>query len=192
MLTEACTAVTQVALGHVYIWISEPNQVSRTMIKANTSSDTRSVFLVDDDSSTADLYSKGLEQAGFRTSSVSQAEDAFKALPNLSADLIILDLMLPKGGELLEAIRSDSRQKKTPVLLLSNAYLPDLTQKALKAGGNKALPRSECTPSELISISRELAGLQISEREAEPAADFAEQLRKTLLEKGSSKFAALK
>ena len=93
---------------------------------------------MDDDSSTADLYSKGLEQAGFRTSSVSQAEDAFKALPNLSADLIILDLMLPKGGELLEAIRSDSRQKETPVLLLSNAYLPELTQKALKAGGNKA------------------------------------------------------
>jgi len=135
MLTVVCTAVTQVALGHIYKWFSEPNQVSRSMITASTSTDSRSVFLVDDDSSTADLYSRGLEQAGFKTSSVSDTKDAFKALPNLSADLIILDLMLPKGGgfELLEAIRSDSRQKKTPILLLCNAYLPDLTLKALKA-----------------------------------------------------------
>src|SRR5882672_5450171 len=114
------------------------------MITANTSTGSRKVFLVDDDTSTADLYSRGLEQAGFQTSSVFDTKDAFKALPNLSADLIILDLMLPKGGgfELLEAIRSDSRQKKTPILLLSNAYLPKLTQQTLKAGGNKALPRS--------------------------------------------------
>src|SRR5712675_1565288 len=184
------------------------------MITANTSTDARNVFLVDDDSSTADLYSKGLEQAGFKTSSVLDATEAFKALPNLSADLIILDLMLPKGGgfELLEAIRSDSRQKKTPILLLSNAYLPEMAQRALRAGGNKALPRSECTSSELISVSRELVGiaqaagagrsgvggsgtgdsLARNQVEESAAADLAEQLKKDLMEAGCSEVAAIR
>src|SRR5436190_24327643 len=121
----------------------------------------KTVFLVDDNSSTANLYSNRLEQAGFRTAAASGAEEALQALPNLSADLIILDLMLPKrrGFELLQAIRTDNRHKDTPVLVLSNAYLPEMTRKALEAGGNKALPKSECTSSELLSVSRELVGI---------------------------------
>src|SRR5437899_2711580 len=131
-------------------------------MSAASQKDSKTVFLVEDDSSALNLYSNRLEQAGFRTASAFDAENAFEALPNLSADLIILDLMLPRlgGFEVLNAIRSNSRLKNTPVLVLSNAYLPEMTRKALKAGGNRALPRSECTSSELISISRELAGIE--------------------------------
>src|SRR3954468_9155303 len=132
----------------------------RTMM-ANSSTETRTVFLVDDDSSSVDLYSKGLEQAGFKTAAALDAAKAREALENLSPDLIILDLMLPQRGglELLQAIRADIRHKNTPILVLSNAYLPDITQKALRSGGNKALVRSECTSSELVSISREMLGI---------------------------------
>src|SRR5262245_56312745 len=110
------------------------------MISENTSAGSKTVFLVENDSYTVNLYTNRLELAGFRTASVFDAEAAFEALPNLSADLIIVDLMLPKPGglELLEAIRSDGRHKDTPVLVLSNAYLPEMAQKALMAGGNKA------------------------------------------------------
>src|SRR5215469_4030002 len=124
----------------------------------NNPTDPRTVFLVDDDSSTVNLYSSRLEQAGFRTASAIDTQQAVQVLSNLRADLIILDMMLPKRGgfELLSAIRADSRYKNTPVLVLSNAFLPEMTQSALRFGGNKALPRSECTSSELISVSREL------------------------------------
>ena len=130
------------------------------MLTANASTDSKTVFLVDDDSSTADLYSKGLERAGFNIASAFDAKKAIEVLSQLSPDLIILDLMLPKrkGLEMLEAIRSDSRYKDTPVLLLCNAYLPDMAQRALKAGASKALLKSECTSSELLSVSRELMG----------------------------------
>src|SRR5258706_10418246 len=95
-----------------------------------TSGEARTIFLVDDDSSTVNLYSRGLEQAGFRTELAFDIEKALEALPNLSADLIIVDLMLPKRGgmQLLEAIRSDIRHKDTPVLVLSNTYLPEMAQ----------------------------------------------------------------
>src|SRR3974390_2062684 len=172
------------------------------MATENTSTDSKNVFLVGDDSSTVNVYGSRLEQAGFRIASVSDAMGAFQALPNLSADLIILDLMLPKlgGFELLQAIRSDSRHKDTPVLVLSNAYLPEMAQKALKAGGNKALPKSECSSSELLSISRELVGISTSGRGdslapspiGEPAADLGEQLKKDLRESGSHEVAALR
>src|ERR1051325_4931432 len=132
------------------------------MSTAHNSTDLKTVFLVDDDSSTANLYSARLRQAGFKTASAFDTAAAFEALPNLSADLIILNLMLPKRGgiELLQAIRADSRHKHTPVLVVSNTYMPEMAQKALKAGCNKALPKSECTSSELIAVSRELVGMR--------------------------------
>ena len=69
-----------------------------SMTSANTSNEARTVFLVDDDSSTVSLYSTKLEQAGFKTTSAMDTREAFEVLPNLSADLIILNLMLPNRG----------------------------------------------------------------------------------------------
>src|SRR5882724_10479522 len=162
------------------------------MITANTTTDSRTVFLVDDDSSTVDLYSKRLELAGFKTASALDAKQAAEALSNLSPDLIILDLMLPKrsGLELLEAIRADSRHRATPVLLLSNGYLPDITQKALKAGGNKALSRWECTSSELVSASRELAGGNGNGDASD--AGVTEQLKSSFLQEVSNELAVMR
>jgi len=54
------------------------------MMTANTSTDSKTVFLVDDDSSTVNLYRNRLEQAGFRTALAADAEEAFEALPSLS------------------------------------------------------------------------------------------------------------
>src|SRR6266478_4831029 len=178
---------------------------------ADTSIGHRTVFLVDDDSSTANLYGRRLEQAGFKTELAFDKQAACDVLPNLSADLIILNLMLPKRGgfELLEAIRSDSRHKDTPVLLLSNAYLPEMALKALKAGGNKALAKSQCTSAELISVSRGLVGISgsggidqptavyVSGTEKSPGgwaptADLAEQLKKDLIEAGSTEVVAIR
>src|SRR6266699_1539286 len=181
------------------------------MNTADTSMGHGTVFLVDDDSSTANLYSSKLEQAGFRTELAFNKQAACDVLPNLSADLIILNLMLPKRGgfELLEAIRSDSRHKDTPVLVLSNAYLPEMTQKALRAGSNKALSKSQCTSSELISVSRDLVGISEAGHIDQPAAvyvsgtenspeacvataDLAEQLKKDLIEAGSTEVVTIR
>src|SRR6185369_580899 len=185
------------------------------MSTTNTSGDGKTVFLVDDDSSTANLYSNRLQQAGFKTTSATGAEEAFEVLPNLSADLIILDLMQPRlgGFQMLERIRANSRHKNTPILVLSNPYLPEMAQRALRAGGNKALLKSECTSSELIYVSRELISIaeaggtdqqnadgasgngDTHERDSsdEPAAaTMAEQMKKALMEQGCAEVAAVK
>jgi DNA-binding response OmpR family regulator len=156
---------------------------------------------VEGDPSVMMLYTERLQQAGFRTASAVEIQEGFEALPKVSADLIILDLMLPKPGglALLKAIRSDSRHSETPVLVLSNAYLTEMAQEALRAGGNKALPRSECTSSELISVSRELVGIEEPRGTEHPDASegpdgtcMAEQLEKDFLEEGSTEVASIR
>ena len=148
-----------------------------------------------------DLYRNRLEQADFRTVAAVEAQEAFAALAKVAADLIIVDLMSPKAGgfELLKAIRSDSRHRETPVLVLSNAYLPEMAQEALRVGGNKALISSECTTSELISVSRELVGMAEASvndpsdaSEGPDATRLAEPVEKDLLEEGSAEVAAIR
>src|SRR5262249_46756401 len=162
------------------------------MRTANSLPGSKTVLLVDDDASTVNLFSAGLEHAGFRTASACDADQQFDSLADSPADLIILNLMAPKRGglELLQALRSDDRHKNTPVLLLSNAYLPDLAQKALKAGGNKALPKSECTSSQLISVSRHMVGMEAVDSSA--VVHLAEQLKKDLMEGGHAEVGAIR
>ncbi len=161
------------------------------MMITNPKADSKTVFLVDEDPSALDLYRNRLEQAGFRTVWASDSKEASDALPDLSADLIILDLMLPKRGgfELLEAIRSHDRHKHTPVLILSNDYLPEMAQRALRAGGNKTLSRSECTSSQLIAVSRGLVGVTAG---GPSPVGLAEQLKQDFLEAGPRELATIR
>jgi len=116
------------------------------------------ILLVDDDSFVVRLYSARLEQAGFHTVAALDGMAAIEMLPRLSVDLIVLDLMLPKvhGLKVLEAIRADRRHRNTPVLILSNAYLPDMARKAMTAGANDGLLKSDCSPSHLVSLAHKL------------------------------------
>jgi CheY-like chemotaxis protein len=126
--------------------------------KAETASMT--IALVDDDSFTLNLYRNQLERAGFKTVSLPDGLAVIDMLPRLSADLIVLDLMLPKvsGIDVLEAIRADSHHKNTPVVILSNAYLPQNAGKAMNAGANGGLLKSECTPTKLLAMIQALLG----------------------------------
>ena len=55
---------------------------------------------VEDDSSSASLYCNRSEEAGLKTTSAAGTSDAREALPNLAADLIIVELLLPNCGGL--------------------------------------------------------------------------------------------
>src|SRR5207249_10498880 len=67
---------------------------------------------------------------------------------------------------------------------------PEMTQGALRAGGNKALSRSECTAAHLISVSSELVGDGIRMREPDGA--WAEELKKSLFQEGTAEIASVR
>jgi CheY-like chemotaxis protein len=116
------------------------------------------ILLVDDDPFLQCLYRKTLEREGFSLLTADDGLAAIEKLSELSADLVVLDLMLPKmdGLQVLESIRADRRHHDLPVLILSNAYLPQMAQKAMKAGATLGMLKSECSPKQLVKVIREI------------------------------------
>jgi len=135
-------------------------------------SEKKTILVVDDDPFIQRLFRKTLEREGFHVLAAADGVEAIGMLPDLNADLIILDLMLPKinGLKVLEAIRSTARTKDFPVLILSNAYLPEVAQKAMKAGANMGLPKSECSPARLIDLVRQMVAVTKDQSSQQTAA----------------------
>jgi len=115
------------------------------MKSSKSVAESRRVLLVDDDPFMQNLLCKQLNRAGYKTESMRDGQAAIDALPKLEADLIILDLMLPKvhGLRVLEAIRADQRHQSTPVVILSNAFLPEVIRKGIELGANLSLHKSD-------------------------------------------------
>ncbi|HMD54547.1 MAG TPA: response regulator, partial [Phycisphaerae bacterium] len=132
----------------------------------------KKILIVDDDPFMQSLYRKALEREGFVILTALDGLAAVEMLPNLSVDLIVLDLMLPKihGLKVLETIRADRIHKNLPVLILSNAYLPDVAQKAMQAKATKGILKSECSPKQLVKIIRDIFRLSAPEIAKQPAA----------------------
>ena len=135
----------------------------------------KNILIVDDDPFLQSLYRKTLEREGFNIVTAVDGLDAVEMLPNICADLVVLDLMLPKihGLKVLETIRADSHLKDLPVLILSNAYLPETAQKAMQAKATTGMLKSECSPKQLVKIIKET--LRQADLETAPANSAAEK-----------------
>jgi len=118
----------------------------------------RTILFVEDDSFVLTLYKSRLQAAGFSVHTVRDGLAAIEVLPRIQPDAVILDLMLPKlhGLEVLKFIRADVDLKATTVVILSNAYMEGLATAALQAGANAGILKTECTPSKLIRMLRDL------------------------------------
>ena len=116
----------------------------------------KNILLVDDDPFLLSLYSKTLEREGFNVLTAPDGVAALQKLPE-QPDLVVLDLMLPKldGMKVLEAIRKGSQHTDLPILILSNAYLPEVAREAMAAGATAGILKSECSPKRLVGIIRD-------------------------------------
>ncbi len=74
------------------------------------------VLLVEDESDLADIVSKGLEENGYSVDVARDGEEGLYMAENYPADVIVLDIMLPKidGLEVLSTARK--KGVDTPVL----------------------------------------------------------------------------
>ncbi len=75
--------------------------------------------------------------------SVSQGDEVFSAIQQHGAELVVLDLMLPKmhGIELLQRIRSDEKLRKIGVIIISTNMMTQNLHAALVKGVDYFLPR---------------------------------------------------
>lgn len=78
------------------------------------------ILLVEDDREIAGIVALHLREAGYVVDIVKDATSAFSAVDRGGHDLVVLDLMLPRGGSGLDVCRRLRAQERyTPILMLT-------------------------------------------------------------------------
>ena len=136
----------------------------------------KKIFLVEDDAVVIQVYRAKFLREGFGVEVAEDGVAAVKMLPAAKADVVVLDLMMPKlnGVDVLKYIRSTPELKTIPVIILSNAHMTALAQEAAAVGAEKALLKSSCTPGILLEAIHSLlsgapAEIDPTQRLAAPA-----------------------
>lgn len=116
------------------------------------------ILIVEDDTLMARVYVDKFRGVGFDVDLAMDGTTAIERLKTTQPDIVLLDLMLGEvnGVEVLKFARSNEATKTLPVLVLSNAFMGDLVQAAWKAGANKCLAKSSCSPNKLVDEARML------------------------------------
>lgn len=115
--------------------------------------------MLDDDPAVGQMYRLGLEQAGFRVSVMTDAEQLFAAVEAEVPDIFVLDWALPgtTGADVLETLRHDWRTAAVPAFILSN-FNPDqngAVDRVFRAGAVAWLTKSNTAPELLACRLRE-------------------------------------
>ncbi len=86
-----------------------------------------SVLVVDDEPTIAEVVSRYLERAGYRTRIASDGVQAIEVAADLHPDLVVLDLMLPRidGLEVMRRLREHERDRIAVILLTAKGEESD-------------------------------------------------------------------
>ncbi|MBN2055155.1 response regulator [bacterium] len=83
---------------------------------------TATILLIDDDISILRMIRMGLKQAGYQVVTAQDGVNALEKLEEMTPDLIISDVMMPRIGglELVRAIRKRTATTRTPIIMLTS------------------------------------------------------------------------
>jgi len=128
----------------------------------------KKVLIIDGDPVVAQLYRSSLEKQGYAAETCGDGQHGMERVQAFRPDAILLELMLAKlsGLELLKRVRALDGFASVPLVVLTNAYLPDMIQAALAAGASKVFEKSNNTPGHIISVLDQL--LQVFRMAAPP------------------------
>jgi CheY-like chemotaxis protein len=114
------------------------------------------ILIAEDDALTARVYSSFLQRAGYEVEVVG---DGPSVLPKMGSWLphgILLDIMLPglNGIDVLKFTRASDFGKTIPVVVVTNAFIPEFVEGAKAAGANKVFSKAQLTPQEILEEFR--------------------------------------
>ncbi len=112
----------------------------------------KKILIIEDDSIVSSVYRRLLEKRGFEVAIAADGQAGVTKMTEFAPDAVLLDLMLPKlsGVEVLKKIRSEDRFKSVPVLVFTNAYVPNMVDLARDAGANFVFCKSTLTSRQLL------------------------------------------
>lgn len=113
----------------------------------------KKVILIEDEVFISDLYKRMLEKAGFTVVVSFDGEEGLNSIrKNEDADLVLLDVMLPKkhGIDVLKEIKKDDSVKNIKVILLSNLGDEGVIREAFKDGIYDYIKKISVSPQQLV------------------------------------------
>lgn len=110
------------------------------------------ILIIEDDSIVAHIYESRLAREGYQVEVCTDGQSGFYRIHEFRPDAILLDLMLPKmnGVDILKKIRAQSQFAKTPVIVFTNAYVPNMIHEAFQAGANHVFNKATLTPRQIL------------------------------------------
>ena len=100
--------------------------------------ETRTILIVDDDRSVADIFARMLKLEGFGVETALSAEAGLELADNIQPNAIILDMRMPitNGLQFLRLVRSKPHLVEVPVAIVTGDYfLAESVQHELKSLG---------------------------------------------------------
>lgn len=116
------------------------------------------IVTIEDDILLCRMYSKKLEEAGYRVDIYSNGKKALTGIKRDPPLLVLSDVILPgmSGLEVLQEMKKNVKTKNIPFVFLSNlARSEEDIQKGLELGAIAYLLKVEMTPEEIVAKVKE-------------------------------------
>jgi PleD family two-component response regulator len=130
-------------------------------------SDTVKITIIEDDNTILGLYRRAFIKADFSVEAHNNAEAIVEKVAKFKPDIVLTDLLMPKidGYRTIRFLKSDTRTKNIPVVVISN--LGDIVsqQKSAYLGAVDFIIKSNFTPSELVRRIRDVISGKIPKLE---------------------------
>lgn len=112
----------------------------------------KTILLVEDDDSLANVYETRLQAEGFTTKRVSNGEDALAAALQTKPDLILLDVMMPKvsGFDVLDILRNTPETANVKIVMLTALSQETDRERAKSLGVDDYLVKSQVVIADVV------------------------------------------
>jgi DNA-binding response OmpR family regulator len=120
----------------------------------------KTILVVADDPILSRMYTEKFTFEGFKVLVARDGEEALKVTEIEGVDTILLDIMLPRmsGTDFLERFRQEEKNKKIPVVALSNLTEQEERDRAMKLGVKEYLVKAMQTPEQVVGKIKKYLG----------------------------------
>ena len=118
----------------------------------------KKVLIIEDDVIVATVYRNLLNNRGYEAVVETTGQKGLARMKEWKPDAVLLDIMLPgfNGVEVLKKIRAESGFATTPVLVFTNAYVPNMVDMAKVSGADHVFSKSTLTSRQLLEALAQL------------------------------------
>lgn len=114
--------------------------------------DAKKILVVEDDRYLVGAYTTKLTKIGFEVRTAADGDEAIRILGEFAADLIILDLVMPKkdGFETLAEIKQNEKWKNIPVIVATNLNQQEDIDRITKLGAQDFVMKSDMSVDDFV------------------------------------------